>query len=62
MAAAAGMGCHALMMLFRERLLERLLDSHAISQELVEKLLAWKHPGFSTRVGEPIAPEEEQRL
>jgi hypothetical protein len=51
-----------LMGLFRERLLGRLVESHAISQELVAKLLAWKHPGFSAHVGEPITPEEQQRL
>lgn len=36
----------ALMRLFRERLLQRLLDRRAISDELVGKLLAWRHPGF----------------
>ncbi len=51
-----------LMGLFRERLLGRLVASHAISPELVAKLLAWKHPGFSAHVGEPITPEEQQRL
>ena len=50
------------MSLFRDRLLARLVESHAISQELVAKLLAWRHPGFSAHVGEPIAPEEKQRL
>ena len=47
----------ALMRLFREALLGRLVDRHAISPELKEKLLAWRHPGFSTHVGEPISPE-----
>jgi hypothetical protein len=46
-----------LMGLFRERPLLRLVESHAISPELVAKLLAWKHPGCSAHVGEPIAPE-----
>jgi hypothetical protein len=50
------------MSLFRERLLARLLDRHAISHELVRKLLAWKHPGFSAHVGEPIGPEDKQHL
>ena len=40
-----------LMRLFRERLLARLVEAHAISPELVAKLLAWKHPGFSAHVG-----------
>jgi hypothetical protein len=51
-----------LMSLLRERLLAQLLDRHAISQELVHKLLAWRHPGFSTHVGEPIEPQDKQRL
>ena len=50
------------MRLFRERLLKSLLDKHAISQELVKKLLAWRHPGFSAHVGEPIAASDKQRL
>jgi hypothetical protein len=51
-----------LMRLFRERLLGSLLDKHAISEELVKKLLAWRHPGFSAHVGEPIAATDKQRL
>jgi hypothetical protein len=51
-----------LMSLFRERLLARLLEAHAISPELVAKLLAWRHPGFSAHIGEPIASEENKRL
>jgi hypothetical protein len=51
-----------LMRLFRERLLGSLLDKRAISKELVQKLLAWRHPGFSAHVGEPIAAEDERRL
>ena len=35
------------MKLFRERLLARLRERHAISEDLVRKLLAWRHPGFS---------------
>jgi hypothetical protein len=34
----------------------------AISKELVQRLLAWRHPGFSVHVGEPIDPEDKQRL
>jgi hypothetical protein len=51
-----------LMTLFRERLLARLVESRAISKELVARLLAWRHPGFSAHVGERIAPEDKQRL
>jgi len=36
--------------LFRERLLARLVERHAISQELATKLMAWRHPGFSAHV------------
>jgi hypothetical protein len=50
------------MNVFRERLLARLLDRHAISRELVRKLLAWRHPGFSAHVGEAICPQDKQRL
>jgi hypothetical protein len=52
------LGVPHLMRLFRERLLGSLLDKRAISQELVRKLLAWRHPGFSAHVGEPIAAED----
>jgi hypothetical protein len=48
--------------LFRERLLARLVKRQAISKELVAKLLAWRHPGFSAHVGEMIDPEDKQRL
>jgi len=51
-----------LMRLFRERLLASLLDKRAISQELVGKLLAWRHPGFSAHVGDSVAAEDKQRL
>jgi len=51
-----------LMSLFRQRLLARLLDRHAMSQELVGKVLAWRHPGFSAHVGEPIEAADRQRL
>ena len=51
-----------LMTLFRERLLGCLLDKCAISQELVRKLLAWRHPGFSAHMGEPIAVFDKECL
>jgi len=50
------------MRLFRERLLASLLHKRAISQQLVQKLLAWRHPGFSAHVGEPITAQDKQRL
>ena len=51
-----------LMTLFRERMLARLLDRHAISPELVQKLLGGRHPGFSAHVGESIPAQDRQRL
>jgi len=51
-----------LMRLFRERLLGILLDKRAISQELVRKLLARRHPGFSAHVGDRVAAEDKKRL
>ena len=50
------------MSLFRERLLAGLVEAHAISPELVKKLLRWKQPGFSAHVGETIAPGDRLRL
>ena len=52
----------ALMRLFRERLLARLVGKHAISQELATKLMAWRHPGFSAHVADPISAEDTQAL
>ena len=52
----------ALMRLFRERLLARLVEKHAISRELATKLMAWRHPGFSTHVGEPIPADDTKAL
>jgi Putative transposase len=46
----AASDAEALMRLFRERLLARLVEKHAISQELARKLLAWRQPGFSAHV------------
>jgi len=40
----------ALMRLSHERLLARLVEKHAISQELVKRLMTWRHPGFSAHV------------
>lgn len=51
-----------LMRLFRAALLERLVSKHAISQELQAKLLAWRHPGFSSHVGQPIPPEDTHAI
>jgi hypothetical protein len=55
-------GQELLRRLFRERLLARLVDKHAISQELVAKLMAWRHPGFSAFVGEAIPPENTKAI
>jgi putative transposase len=52
----------AVMKLFRERLLARLIERHAISEELARKLLAWRHPGFSAHVGEAIPFEDKKAI
>jgi hypothetical protein len=50
----------ALPQTLRERLPAGLSEKHAISQELATKLSAWKHPGFSAYVGEPISADDTQ--
>jgi hypothetical protein len=50
------------MKLFRRRLLDRLMARKAISEELVKKLLAWRHPGFSAHVGQVIPFEDKKTL
>ena len=50
------------MKLFRERLLARLIERHAISQELARKLLAWRHPGFSAHIGKAIPFEDKKAI
>jgi hypothetical protein len=50
------------MNLFRERLLARLIERHAISEELARRLLAWRHPGFSAHVGEAIPFEDTKAI
>jgi len=52
----------AVMKLFRERLLARLVERHAISEDLVRKLLAWRHPGFSAHVGKAIASDDKKAI
>jgi hypothetical protein len=52
----------AVMKLFRERLLARLTLRHAISEDLARKLLAWRHPGFSAHVREPIPFEDTKAI
>ena len=58
----ANWDAEALMRLFRERLLARLVVKHAISQELATKLMAWRHPGFSAHVADPISAQDTQAL
>ncbi len=53
---------HEIMRLFRERLLPRLVERCALSQELAAKPLSWRHPGFSVHVGEPLAAGDTQAL
>jgi hypothetical protein len=38
----------------------RLVERHAISEDLARKLVAWRHPGFSSHIAEAI-PFENKR-
>jgi hypothetical protein len=49
------------MKLFRDRLLGRLIEQHALSEYLARMLLAWRHPGFSAHVGEASPFEAKKR-
>jgi len=50
------------MKLFRECLLARLVERHAISEDLARKLVAWKHPGVSSHIGDPIPFENKKAI
>ena len=50
------------MKLFRERLVARLVERHAISEDLARKLVAWTHPGFSSHIGEAIPFENKKAI
>jgi hypothetical protein len=52
----------AVMKLFRERLLARLVERHAISEDLARKLVAWTHPGFSSYVAKAIPFEDRKAV
>jgi hypothetical protein len=52
----------AVMKRFRERLRARLIERHAISEELTRRLLAWRHPGFSAHVGDAIPFEDKKAI
>jgi putative transposase len=52
----------AVMRLFRERLLARLIERHAIFEELARRLRAWRHPGFSAHVGDAIPFEDKKAM
>jgi len=52
----------AVMKLFREGLLARLIERHAISQDLARRLLAWRHPGFSAHIGKAIPFEDKKAI
>jgi hypothetical protein len=52
----------AVMTLFREGLLARLVERHAISEDLARKLVAWKHPGFSSHLADPIPFENKKAI
>jgi len=55
-------GCRGPHAALSQRLLARLVERHAISQDLATKLMAWRHPGFSAHVGEPISADDTQAL
>jgi hypothetical protein len=57
-----GWDAEEVMRLFRERLLVRLVERHAISDELARKLVAWTHPGFSAHIGEAIPFENKKAI
>lgn len=48
----------ALMRAFRHRLLKALLAREIITEQMVELLLSWRHPGFSVYQGPPVPPED----
>jgi len=50
------------MKLFRERLLARLVERHAVSEDLARKLVAWRHPGFSSHIAEAIRFENKKAI
>jgi len=52
----------AVMKLFRERLLARLVERHAISEDLARKFVAWKHPGFSSHIADAIPFENKKAI
>ena len=50
------------MELFRERLLARLVERHAISEDLARKLVAWPRPGFSSHIAGAIPFENKKAI
>jgi hypothetical protein len=50
------------MKLFRERLLARLVERHAISEDLARKQVARTHPGFSSCIAEAIPFENKKAI
>jgi hypothetical protein len=58
----ASWNAEAVMTLFRERLLARLIERHAISEDLARRLLSWRHPGFSAHVGDAIPFEDTKAI
>jgi hypothetical protein len=51
----------AVMKLFRQRLMARLIERHAISEDLAHKLILGRHLGFSAHVGRAIPFERKER-
>jgi hypothetical protein len=47
-----------LMRAFRHRFLKALLAREIITEQMVELLLSWRHPGFSIYQGQSVQPED----
>jgi hypothetical protein len=43
--------------LFRHKILKTLLREHAITQDIVDNMLSWKHTGFGADIGKELVPD-----
>jgi len=51
-----------LQVLFADKVLLALLDEGLLTQEDVDNIKSWPHSGFNVFIGEPIAPDDTERL
>ncbi len=56
--ADSGPDPEVLMRAFCHRLLKALLAREIITEQMVELLLSWRHPGFSVYRDQPVQPED----